>query len=124
MTTDAKHIPPALSAEEWAEGTARHGEPLLAYVAMEGQRLSVYDQGDEADVAPELRPAAIALANAALPDDSPYKITRADVEALLARPHPEADMYHAGQLCCDVALRNERLSALAAKLEALLPPAQ
>ncbi len=75
-------IAPALSAEEWA---FRSGITLGVHGSL---------------------PRMIALANAALPDDSPYKITRGDVDALRLESGPsEAFLFR-----------------LAAKLAALLPP--
>jgi hypothetical protein len=108
MTTDAKQVPPALSAEEWQEADAR--------------RVRAFVQATD-DLPPHLRPeawghqpqVALALANAALPDDSPYKITRADVEACRAAgPRTWHDPIHGEP--------PEVLARLAAKLEALLPP--
>jgi hypothetical protein len=53
--------------------------------------------------------ATLALANAALPDDSPYKITRADVGAILYTD-PDSDEF------------GPVMERVAAKLAALLPP--
>jgi hypothetical protein len=60
----------------------------------------------------------MALANAALPDDSPYKITRADV-ALLRKWNTYANTYYAAELTVEESVQWNRLIA---KLAALLPP--
>ncbi len=88
-------LKPALSAEEWAlpNGPARQ---------------HIWDHGGLEQL--------IAVANAALPDDSPYKITRADVEELES---VAADAINAARWSeRDVA----PLRAIAAKIAALLPP--
>jgi len=65
-------------------------------------------------------PQVAALSNAALPADSPYKITREDVDGLLAAAvalEARADKWN----MLETGMR-EALRALAAKLAALLPP--
>lgn len=69
-------------------------------------------------------PALVALANAALPDDSPYKITHADVRRCLdvaAGIEVEYAAGHQLQRFATAALIGE-WRTLAAKLAALLPP--
>lgn len=87
MTTNAKPIEPALSAEEWKQ-LARNRN----FMAGECEH---YAFGNDFE-------GAMAVANAALPDDSPYKITWADFDALNGR-NPEAQI-------------------IADKIRALLPP--
>jgi hypothetical protein len=128
MTTDAKQVPPALSAEEWQAMNLRRegGDQAVQWRAnlqsFAPGWISLYCEypthpglRSSANIQPELWPGVIALANAALPDDSPYKITRADVEACRA----------AGQRTWHDPIHGEPpdvLAQLAAKLEALLPP--
>lgn len=78
-------IPPALTPEEWASGRDSNtldfteGSPL----PNAGNLHVTYDSGYALVLVPESElPAMFALANAALPDDSPYKITREHVLAL------------------------------------------
>lgn len=76
-------VPPALTREQWRESWAsenrKDGVPLV-----EGGMLVVpYDNEVVVQEIPTNQlPRTIALANELLPDDSPYKITRADVNAL------------------------------------------
>lgn len=118
---DAKPIPPALSAEEWAEveplADGGYSDELYSLVSP-GTRL--------ADL-----PKVIALANAALPDASPYKITRTDcydlatsvnhMESLAAGLEDRPDLNGPAYA---YALRRHAnmLKTVAAKLAALLPP--
>ena len=61
------HVPPALTQEEWAEIQAMH-DPLSHDTLFEG----VVDPVGQL-------PYMMAVANYALPEDDPHKITRADV---------------------------------------------
>ena len=109
----------ALTPEEWAE---------TRFVPIEHPDVVVHDDGDGLEIViypdaytqtvrgevedkykmrfPSDMVGIMAVANASLPDDSPYKITRADVEEIRAAPNR--------------ILWN--LMAIADKLEALLPP--
>lgn len=107
-------IAPALTPGEWSEGTgARYA------LQWDGQEAREWHDGWTRweTLGPDDAHPLAAIANAALPDDDPRKITRADVAAVLA---------------CVAAAENEdrgfgtdddtrRARALAAKLVALLP---
>jgi hypothetical protein len=114
---------PALTAEEWA-ARSRFGKSVLggsetegrAFLDEESERdgdsslVITYDSAVVAQAIPTdevLR--VIALANAALPDDSPYKITHDDVDVARGMFNPGDD-------------RDAMILRLAAKLEALLNP--
>ena len=75
-------LKPALSAEEWA----RIAIPTPITAPGRSVRVEVVDAGlligPREFIGRDDVPALIALANAALPDDSPYKITRDDVTIL------------------------------------------
>ena len=68
--------------------------------------------------------AAMALANAALPDDSPHRITAADVVALVQGAETIDALDNFAYATPDPATRADAdaLRRLAAKLRALLPP--
>ncbi len=105
----------ALSAEEWTTGALSERESMSAYLdGTEGFRLvtSNNESGSAAIFEPSELPGLIALANAALPEGSPHRITRADVTML----REAADNDHAAYEHYD------RLTALADKLAAFLPP--
>jgi len=111
--SDVEKVEPALSAEEWAQGFVDWG---ISY-AHRGVTLNkhggvdVYDDTDSSSVAPNELPSLMALANHALPDSHPLKITRVDVEGLRRNAHlMPVGAYKDGTL------------TLAAKLAALLPP--
>jgi hypothetical protein len=70
MTDDTPVVPPALTPEEWTHGPLRGG-----YVSFARGILDCRDS----DFEEEFAPAIMALANASLPDDSPYKITAGDL---------------------------------------------
>ena len=120
MSNDTK-IEPALSPEAWRI-KAFHGLTGYAKVIADGNGRVGLEIGDKphhakywfADDDPEPMMVGLrqlmALANYALPDASPYKITRADVEAL-NWTHPEMTN---GE-------HDEHRRALD-KLRALLPP--
>lgn len=121
---------PALTPEEWAE---RRIAPLSC------DEIAIYDDGDGLEFAtyPDATARAarkgllgkyklaiwddagiaglIALANVALSDDSPYKITRADVDRLLLIAAEIRRGLAYGPDAVD-------LERLARKLAALLPP--
>jgi hypothetical protein len=94
MMTD--RLEPALSEEEWArvhDGTARWA--VL-------------------DMAPEVQRKMIALANAALPDDDPRKITWEMVTVIREAAHvPQHD---------GATWEDERVTRIADTLESYLPP--
>ena len=110
-------IPPALTAEEWEQGFADwgvmydHSGVSLGSPSRKG--ISVYTDGDDVDVAADQLPSLIALANHALPDGHPLKITRADVVAARRISHDSGGWTDENR---DIVER------LAAKLAALLPP--
>jgi hypothetical protein len=111
--TDTPKIAPALTALEWEEALAwPHG--LLDYLVKPGDAI-----GYGKDKPEDLR-ALIALANAALPDDDPRKITRAGVTAM----RDDAAKLRARSLNGDddLFLIAWRLSLLADALESYLPP--
>lgn len=120
--TDKSNIEPALSAEEWAIGMVVRGEEFDGD-GMHAQVNSVLGfmvdnycpetQSSHQD--PNHLAAIIALANAALPDDDPRKITRQDL-AMLRRAGGE--FIDRGD--CDAL---ERLHRLRAVLASYLPPA-
>ena len=101
----SNELEPALSAEEWADIT-RYGVVV-----------------SEIDVGPfhfgtnSSDESLLALANAALPDESPYKITPEDSRFLeqIALAHAESGEYWQTRTAA-------RLRAIALKLAALLPP--
>lgn len=105
-------IKPALSAGEWATRRGRYPDGDVAYTGRaqldpDYDLVVTTDEGSTTTVPIEELPAILALANDALPDDSPYKITREDIQLLLRANYAPEDM--AGFL------------ALRAKLAALLP---
>lgn len=114
-------IEPALSREEWAK---RGRWPFSTEAGQLEVTLSdwVYDEpgGDEYEVAlshtctPQDLPALIALANAALPDDDPRKITREMVGDL-----DSCASWAEGEGQRDLA---DRVRRFAAALESYLPP--
>lgn len=111
--TDA--LRPALTPEEWAQGFvdwglmhAHRGVTLNKHGGVE-----VYDDTDSADVAPNELPSLIALANHALPEGHPGKLTWEDVEAVTDAARGQEHEFNQS---------DARLDALAAKLAALLPP--
>ncbi len=111
----------ALTPEEWRAGehTSRYAHVWRDYGP---DRIDVTPGKHSPHVSsidfPDDLCALIALANAALPDDDPRKITRADVTALRHIDHssfcPEDPCTHG----CDHA----KALRVAAKLAALLPP--
>ena len=115
MTDELK---PALSAEEWARVEAErvegieNGWPPLRGVFIDGED-GLFPTGIIYN--PFAPVPLIALLNAALPDDSPYKITRDDVAYVLQLA---TEPFYGGAAYNDkdVWLR------LVAKLAALLPP--
>jgi hypothetical protein len=117
-------LKPALSADEWARKEHITEDADVVTVAIVGGRLDVmrhvtsYGEKvlDGRVVIDDQRSviAVLALANAALPDDSPYKITRHDV----------ADLVRFGEnaLWRADATLSATLSHIATKLAAILPP--
>jgi hypothetical protein len=109
-------IPPALTAEEWAKTDIRRGD-FTAHIGHWGDDELVVDDvtGENSVPVPaDALPAVIALANAALPDGDPRKITRDDLLNLSADLDTAAG--ERGSAC-------EMASwPLYAKLAALLPP--
>lgn len=116
MTTESNAgVPPALSADEWfsrAHGSAPFGNKWMNQNA-DGVVFSQAWSGDRLRVSKDELPALLALANDALPTDSPHKIARADAEHLIYM----ADV-------CDLSQINgaNELRDLAGKLTALLRP--
>ena len=120
-------IEAALTAEEWAatdpddrRRVGDDGQPLL----QDGVLYVCYETFARQSVPADQLPALIALANDALPSDSEYKITRADVEALaflldkadFNDSGPYGEGWQSNRMASNVA----RTEALAAKLAALL----
>ena len=109
-------IDPVLTAREWAHWLGENDDLRLQIdAACDGVGYSLRQD-----------PAAlIALANAALPDDSPYKITRADA---IATANAATLLNAVQELAPDapddlgVGYGITHLRNLAAKLAALLPP--
>ena len=106
-------MPPVISAEEWASVHAENANGLASglpsgfYIdSMDGDLVS----GTFTNPFPPL--VLVALINAALPEDDPHKITRADVDMLESSADNDHDAY----------LNREAMRRLAAKLRALLPP--
>lgn len=93
-------IPPALTPDEWASMDHPH----------------TIENAVEIAAATWNYPQAMALANAALPDDSPHKITRADVDFL--RDELGGDWWLGDPEDPDA----PRMKRILAKLYALLPP--
>lgn len=104
--SESPRLDPALSADDWKH-VAKYGIDYLRAEA--GPQM--WWNGDDGPKA------ILALANAALPDDSPYKFTRADVALLLELA--ECVEMEAGD---DWRADGPPLRRLAAKLAALLPP--
>lgn len=110
-------IKPALTREEWSEKEHR----ISRREVMSGGKGFVIDGPDPSDSvyvdSPDDLAAAVALANDALPDGHPLKITREDVAALhVVLSGYGSEFVEDGK--GDVA----RCERLAAKLAALLPP--
>src|SRR5689334_156495 len=125
MTNDADAaIPPALTPEQWRDAFREVPGTLgPGYAVTDGgtwqYTMRGFDTGEvsieapdgrDADIGSRHLPALIALANAALPENDPHKLTRDDVSLL-----ESARQDLAGKVADDV-------RALAAKLAALLPP--
>jgi hypothetical protein len=127
-------IPPALSADEWAarEVVRQTQAAEFSFVQFDpdgwlaiGARRLERQEPDGLRVGGQstIVPALMALANDALPDGDPRKLTRADVEALdIAVQYDEGLCFEHGSIGHDDAMRHARLHALAAKIAALLPP--
>jgi hypothetical protein len=137
MMTD--NIGPVLTAEEWAEVRAPNAGMQDGNLAQSFERGSSYiDTHFWDDEQRKSAPILIALANAALPDTDPRKITREWVKALRAaafalREQPlgvSDDWRHMDATWANLGgaqrARHEAsalaLSALAAALESYLPP--
>src|SRR5690349_10334096 len=110
MPHETKAIEPALTPEEW-----KHDERVAAFAREPGSRLLMGDRDDDRSCH-----RLMALANAALPDDDPRKITRDDIVLLLNLSRGIATFYNQGDER-NMAVRDQT-RALAAKLAAFLPP--
>lgn len=97
-------IEPALTAEEWARGGK------FGHVTLDSWREH-----------PERIPGTIALANAALPDSDPRKITRKMVDYLCELANDEDDARAMGE---QTQVDTIRVRAIASALAAYLPPNQ
>src|SRR5688572_10201737 len=116
MTTP---IEPALSAEEWRD--VLHPQIERGFPDEADSPQEVADGlhwRSEAECAHRRYARGIALANAALPDDSPYRITRADVGALRALFDELQGVWPGWP----VNGPDQTVYRLADKLAALLPP--
>ncbi|MGI8765694.1 MAG: hypothetical protein ACR2KM_04150 [Gemmatimonadaceae bacterium] len=115
--TDA--IPPALTPQEWdrrmrdSEDRPVEGDLLTD---SSGNLYVAYDSGYVTQQIMEEPQVVMALANAALPDDSPYGISHADVNTLRDVLIEMEDDPMASPAVY------ERVKTLIAKLAALLPP--
>jgi hypothetical protein len=112
---------PALTPEQWAE---RNVDTEAFYGYVDDAGIIVGETGEDMGgpvgvfVYQDHLPAVMALANAALPDGHPNKVTRADVEDLAAVISAyDWDTIHGEPLA-----RRERAARALAKLRALLPP--
>ena len=124
-------IEPALSAEEWAEKKAllnrdRRGNRWGPSAIVDGEWLEI-----RTDTPVEYRsdrvsslPALIALANAALPDSDPRKITRDDVRTLLSANKlvREVIIDCSEHELAEFEAMADRLGRLASTLHSYLPP--
>jgi len=119
-------IRPALTADEWAKTSFIRPDSTFTAYGSDGRvfEAAAYNMAAECLPDSELdigdtiwtgEPVAslIALANYALPDDSPYKITQADVELIRDSAEEFRVSWPVGE---------RGLLAVAAKLAALLPP--
>jgi hypothetical protein len=114
-------IPPALSPEEWADvesneiGSSVYRPGVYCTHLFPRHRVNFAGGDDDGviQVGNDDAPFVMALANAALPDGSPYKITRDDVEEIGEAYEHYRDMQAPGY---------RAFQRLAAKLAALLPP--
>lgn len=111
----ATMIPPALTPEEWAKVQRDTLMPYDAFDAISAFGMSRPSNADSAV-------ALIALANAALPDRDPRKITRADVDALRQLAGTVRIPTGDGMTFLTPGGGPPWATALAAKLAALLPP--
>lgn len=131
-------IPPALSAEEWtAYGFRRENETIVQHEG-DGRAVELlcYDQAawlsenmvtiSDTEWGPRALPGLIALANAALPDDDPRKITWAMVDAIRKSSHDiEAEHDTPGSPLYDDYVLWEQFTALDGSADVLasyLPP--
>lgn len=108
---------PALSADEWDVHHRYRDRPLsqISYSQLSSGKTIVVvisDDGRAVLEDPEAMVAAVAIANAALPDDSPYKIQGGHVAALR----------RAAKLLSTAPATADQLIELANALSALLPP--
>jgi hypothetical protein len=101
--TDTSKIEPALSPEEWANLSVFKGETAAQHRIM----LALNGGGTVAHM-----PATIALANAALSDDDPRKITWAMVD----------EIREAASFIHEVSEEQPKLKRIAAALASYLPP--
>lgn len=117
-------IRPALSAEEWARERVESttNADTVSLIRSEHGRVNFVAHGTNGwrgepntiglVMGTRMPLAIMALANAALSDDSPHKITRADVDMLESSAENDHDAY----------VNRGAMNQLAAKLAALLPP--
>jgi hypothetical protein len=106
-------LTPALTPEEWADvSRGRAPDGMRVWIDQKNGTVDVDSSGGE--WAPRSEPAAkmLALANAALPDDSPYRLSHEDVRAILAAriAYPVGSASH------------RQLVGIARRLAALLQP--
>lgn len=112
-------IEPALTPEDWRISSAAVG-PEFAL-----QRLrDLYDSHGEAQaLRVQDMPQVIALANAALPDDDPHKVTREKVERLHEGARAMMNTHY--ERCtggCTCERESDALAAFADTLASYLPP--
>jgi hypothetical protein len=110
-------ITPALTPEEWAEalergGLSKDGTYYLPERAPNGLTVGITSEIGTFFHQQEI-PTLIALANHALPDTDPRKLTREDLHAVMDASNGQESEFNEG---------DDRLYRLEAKLAALLPP--
>lgn len=124
-------IEPALDAEEWESKVARRGAGYPSFIAMLEPGLTVvgaasaYEHEQSVEVVTGALPALIALANAALPDTDPRKITREKVELIrdgVQQIAAAVDDMRPSTEKADARALSVALGAFADALESYLPP--
>jgi hypothetical protein len=110
-------IPPALTPAEWAAAAAERGAITIERTPSGALWLEEQRRGPVGVMQSGL-PAVMALANAALPDGDPRKITPEDLVA--ARVY--AEERHDERSYAEFDALYDRFEGLMAKLAALLPP--
>lgn len=128
-------IAPALTAEQWAELASPHDYVVIPNLdagefdawldPLDGLSLRGWHVDGTLDVSSASVPALIALANAALPDGDPRKITQEMVDDL--HKTVRDTLFACGEFCiskdnCDCNERAARVEGYVAALASFLPP--